>query len=80
MNKYEIAERIRDLVVFEGKELIEQIYSLADKVERDNYHVACEHSWKFYQSVAIDPPYEKHTYMCTKCGATHTEEINVYGM
>ena len=36
MTKYEIAERIRDLVVFEGKELIEQIYALADKVERDD--------------------------------------------
>ena len=35
MTKYEIAERIRDLVACDAAEIIEQIYRLASKVEAD---------------------------------------------
>ena len=39
MTKYEIAERIRDLVVYDADEIIDQIYALAQKVEDDEEDV-----------------------------------------
>lgn len=77
MTKYEIAERIRDLAVYDADEIIDQIYALASKVEND---IECSHEWKFFKNIVIDPPYERHIYKCTKCGEAITEEINVYGM